>query len=417
MDFLLLLKQLAYSFLMGGLLGLERERKSQTEKTPKIAGVRTFTLIAICGCVSQYVLEMSYGFGVAFVAVFLSMLALSYVFAIFKEGVNSATSEVALFLTFLIGFLNANNEFVLAALITTAIILLLISKEALHLLAKKITKSELNSIIKLILISFIILPILPNLDMGYLDFFNPYKTWLMVVLISVITMVSYVAIKVIGNKKGLTISGFLGGMVSSTAITLSFTNLSRKINSYQILAMGIIIANSAMFVRVLIEVLLVNQALAFKLIAPLVGAAAVGVFSTYYLYTSKTDEKNAVFNLKKPLDLSNAMKFGVFFALISFLVSFLNAKYGDLGVYFSSFISGLVDTDAIALSLANLAHQSLSQTTASFGIILAIIANSLSKIGFGYYFGSRKLANLLSLIIGLQIVAILLASAVSLMYF
>ena len=239
----------------------------------------------------------------------------------------------------------------------------------------------------------------------------------MVVLISVITMVSYVAIKVIGNKKGLTISGFLGGMVSSTAITLSFTNLSRKIDSYKMLAMGIMIANTAMFVRVLIEVLLVNQTVALQLVWPLLAATVVGMISTYYLYTSKTDEKNAVFNLKKPLDLSNAIKFGVFFALISFLVSFLNAKYGDLGVYFSSFISGLVDTDAIALSLANLAHQNLAVLTATFGILLAIIANSLSKIGFGYYFGSRKLANLLTMTIGLQILAILLASSISFMYF
>ena len=406
MDFILVFKQIALCVIMGGLIGLERERKNQTNSKPQLAGVRTYTLVAIMGFLSSFLFTYSESLSLLIAGIFLLMLSLSYIADIFKNGINSATSEVAIFIVFIIGFLNANNNFILASLITIVTLSLLLSKDALHLLAKRITKTELNSIIKLILISLIILPILPNQNFGPYESFNLFKTWLMVVLISGITLVSYVCVKFTG-KKGFTLSGFLGGMVSSTAITLSFAGISKKVKDAKFLSVGITLANSAMFIRVLIEVAIINFDLAISLAAPLIMATITGLA---YSYTNlknsnqspKVDTEHEITN---PIQILSALKFGIFFALIGFTVNFLNIKFGSIGVLTSSFISGLVDTDAIALSLSDMSlNQTLSSNVASMGILLAVLSNTFSKLFFSFTLGSRNLFKCLLKIFSLQII-------------
>lgn len=411
MDFIGVFKQIALCVIMGGLIGLERERKNQKNPNPQLAGVRTFTLVAIMGFLSSFLFNYSESLSLLIAGIFLLMLSLSYIADIFKNGINSATSEVAIFIVFIIGFLNANNNFILASLITIVTLSLLLSKEGLHLLAKKITKSELNSIIKLILISLIILPILPNQNFGPFESFNLFKTWLMIVLISGITLVSYVCVKFIG-KKGFILSGFLGGMVSSTAITLSFAGISKKIKDAKFLSVGITLANSAMFIRVLIEVAIINFNLAVSLALPLAIASSVGLI---YSFTSLKKAKNphnidTKHEIKNPIQILNALKFGLFFAIIGFTVNFLNSKFGSIGVLGSSIISGMIDTDAIALSLSDMSlNQSLSNKVASIGILLAVLSNTVSKLFFSFSLGSKNLFKCLLKILLLQIFILIIS--------
>lgn len=406
MDYIELFKQILLCVIMGGLIGLERERKNQNNPKPQLAGVRTFTLVAIMGFLSNFLFAYSENFSLLIAGIFLLMLSLSYIADIFKNGINSATSEVTIFIVFIIGFLNANNNFILASLITIVTLSLLLSKEGLHLLAKKITKTEINSILKLILITLIILPILPDQNFGPYNSINLHKTWLMVVLISAITLVSYICVKFIG-KKGFTLSGFLGGMVSSTAITLSFAGISKKMKDPKFLSVGITLANSAMFIRVLIEVAIININLAYALFGPMAIASSIGlIYSTKNLKENKNSHPIDTENeIKNPIQIMNALKFGLFFAIVSFAIKFLNAKFGSIGVLSSSLISGIIDTDAIALSLSDMSvNKVINYNIAAIGILIAVISNTVSKLFFCLSLGSRDLFKSLFKILALQIV-------------
>jgi uncharacterized membrane protein (DUF4010 family) len=228
--------------------------------------------------------------------------------------------------------------------------------------------------------TFLILPILPNKPIDPYHLFNPYKTWLMAVLISALSFIGYISLKLVGNK-GILITAAAGGLFSSTAVTFTLSKMYKehKNNKYLYIA-GISIANAIMFARVYVETLLVNKTLSDKIILPFILATLFGIIYAYYIYKKSTSQKISI-NLKSknPLELDEAIKFAIIFAIIYAAAELISNKYGNLGIYLLSFFSGITDVDAITLSLSNLAISKIPQITAINGIIIASITNSIVK--------------------------------------
>ncbi len=380
---------------LGMLIGLERERTRDGAQT--FAGVRTFSLVALFGAISVYAGETS---GLSWIVglVFLAILALvlSAYFITAKSGEIGATTEVSILITFFIGCLCAWDQVGIAGAITVITMLLLALKGWLHNLAKRIEPSDVEATLKFAIITLIILPLVPDTNYGPvgLEVINPYKTWLMVVLIAGLNFIGYILVKVLGREHGLGITGLLGGLVSSTAVTLSFSQRSRtESNLAPVLALAILLAWTVMFFRVVIEVGVVNFTLAKSLVSgmALMGAVSLGICLILWR-RGRSTETAEVESGRNPFELGDAIKFGGLFAVVIFIASAAQAYFGDTGLYVAGALAGLTDVDAIALSMANLAQQDpASSGAAARTIVIAVISNTMVKCGMVIWLGAPSM--------------------------
>lgn len=412
-----ILKQLGIAILLSGLVGLEREKKAQISGSESFAGIRTFLLIGVLGFLTFVVSEFSQAIAGIFAAGFLGILVVSYYFLAKNKGWIGITSEMAAIIVYAIGVLCAMNMFVFATALTLFLVFVLSFKNDFHKWVNNIKQLEIISMLQFALIAFVVLPILPNVGYGPFGFFNPYIIWLMVVFISGISFVSYIAIKILGAKKGIIVTGFLSGLVSSTALVLSYSGQSKRtkniVNPYVV---AVVIASSAMFFRVLLEVAVLNVELVKDLAIPMGSMGVVGVgFALYYFFgkpdASELKGKAKDVELKNPFSLWPALKFGMFFASILFFSSVAQEYFGNMGIYVTSVVSGVLDVDAITVSLANLSKDGVSNSVAVTGITLAAITNTISKAVIFFMLGSREVAKKIFMIFGI----ILLVGLISLM--
>lgn len=396
MDFAIF-QQLGVGLALGSLIGLERENK-QIVPDGSFAGIRTFGLIGLLGALAYVLAEFSVFIFPVITTGFLALMVAAYVFTTRKYEQLGMTSEIAGVVVYLVGVLAAMQLYVVAVSVALALLTMLHFKKPLHSLAKHINNEELVSTIQFMIVAFIILPLLPNENFGPYDFFNPYIAWLMVVFISSISFISYVAIKIFGAKRGISFAGFLAGFISSTALAFSFSAQSKKtkniVNPY---VFGLIIASTAMFFRVLLEVSILNPDLVVHLLRPILAMGFTGIFISifYWLKKDRTIKsiKEDVLDLESPFQLKPALKFAALFVLILFLSKVANAFTGHQGLYLTSFISGLLDVDAITISIAALAENSeISNTVAVVAITIAAITNTLVKGAIFIFFGAKKVA-------------------------
>ena len=392
-----LLLNLATALGVGLLIGTERSWSGGDQSGQEMAGIRTFGLAGLFGGLAA--LSASH-FGVsAWIAMFVVLALLTIAGYVIEASRTDAdrgmTTEVALLLTFLLGSLAVAESRILAASVAVVVALLLSLKSRLHGALRKLNDAELSGALKLLFISVVLLPALPNQGYGPWEAFNPYTTWWMVVLIAGIGFSAYVAIRLLGTRHGLMVTALLGGIVSSTAMTITLARLdSPKLRPA--LAAGLLATSALMFPRVLLEVGLINRALLPALLAPMLTAgliyAAGALF--YYLRAGKQPDNAAEPPLKNPFELGPALRFAGLLVIILFLVEGAQRWLGDAGVYLVSLLSGLTDVDAITLSLSNSAKTDLSEEVAVRGIFLAALSNSLVKAGLIAFIGGRAIAML-----------------------
>jgi uncharacterized membrane protein (DUF4010 family) len=250
--------------------------------------------------------------------------------------------------------------------------------------------------LKFAVISAIVLPILPDEGLGPapFDVLNPYKIWLMVVFISGISFLGYILIKVAGTRQGIGITGFLGGLASSTAVTLSFSERSQQqLDLAKPFALAIIISWTMMFSRVLVEVAALNPELLGVVWIPMVAAGAIALAYSVYLYFAQRSVEEGDVPLSNPFELGPAVKFGLLYAGILLVSRAAQFYFGDAGIFVSSIVSGLADVDAITLSMAELSRGegTLTISTASQAIVLATMSNTVVKGGIVLFMGSKAL--------------------------
>ena len=374
---------------LGALIGLEREYARYKKHAHDYAGIRTFPLIALFGALSAFFGEILNPWILVMGILLMGTLIIISYFVLSRKKYHGATSEVAGFLTFFLGIMAYFGEIQLAVLLTVIITIILYSRTMLHQFAHHLRKEEMKSTLVFAVIAFVILPFLPNKGYGPYELFNPFLTWLMVVLISGISFVGYILMKWFGEK-GIEFTGLLGGLASSTAVTLSFAERSKQHDHlYKALALGVILANGVMFARVLFEILLVNQKLFVHLLLPMLVLALVTALFSYYVW-KRAKHVSEKIELRSPFALKPALKFAAIFALVLAFLKLANIYLPSKGIYLVSFFSGLADADAIALSLSQLAGTSIPFDTAKDGILLGVLANTITKGGIAYFLGEKK---------------------------
>jgi uncharacterized membrane protein (DUF4010 family) len=387
---------------LGLVLGLERERRRDAELL--FGGVRTFALIALLGAVGAFMeRELNQGWLVLAAFIALSALVVVSYATTAARGELGITTEVTALLAFIAGVLCGWEKVGVASVVTVVCLLLLSLKDLLHGLARRVELADVEATLKFAVISVIILPLLPNETFGPppLDVINPYKIWLMVVLIAGLNFLGYLLVKVLGNEHGLVLTGILGGLVSSTAVTLSFSQRSRRepaMSSAFVLA--IVVAWTIMFLRVVVEVGVINRALAASLALALGCMAAAGLLVSLVLWRrSRARETGVVTAGANPFELSEAIKFGLLFGIVTVVAKAAEAYLGATGLYLAGAVAGATDVDAIALSMANRATTTPeSIKIATYTIVIAVISNTLVKTGMAAFIGAPAMRRTIVLV-------------------
>lgn len=386
----------AISLGIGFLIGMERQfSKEVKEDEEQFAGVRTFSMVSISGYITAF-LSAHFGawlFGVALFCMF-AFVIVSYFKIASSPGTKGGTTEVATIITFLLGAM-VFLKFILFALIVMVVILLLLTfKPSLHGFVEKLKREELLAIILFVVMSALVIPFLPDTDFGPYKLWNLKEIWKMVVLVSGTSLLGYMIAKILGNK-GTMLAGIVGGLVSSTSVALAFSRKSKEAKSGAsafYYAMGIVSACTIMFPRILFEVYVVNRVLAKQLWIPVVLISLTGFGVAYIIYKlNKGKSDTGSITLKNPLELSTAIKFALFYALIQWLVKYCGDNFGDNGTYLAGAISGITDVDAITLSMAKMANTKEASTLAINTILIAALSNTLVKFIIVLLLGSIEL--------------------------
>jgi len=368
---------------IGLLIGMQREHVREPGQK-LFAGARTFALLGLAGCLAAAVADQAGGVAVfaALTGVLGALIVAGYVFQAIA-GEIGGTTEVAAVVAVAIGALCYQGELAVAAAVGVATTVVLSIKIEAHALAKRLTREDVEAILKFAVITTIVLPVLPDREFGPppLDVLNPYQIWLMVVLISGISFLGYVLMKWLGARRGIGLTGLLGGLASSTAVTASFSQRSReREGAARALALGIAMAWTMMYARVAIEVLAINPALLARLAAPLAAAAAGGLAWTVYLYRWRAPGEEQAIGLANPFELRPAITFAALFVAILLGARAAQAWLGTAGLFASSVVAGVADVDAITLSVARLSRLGdIDTATAARAIILAVMSNTVVK--------------------------------------
>ena len=406
--------QLAVALLLGALIGLERGWESrELEAGRRVAGIRTYALVGLLGGLSAVLSEHLTPWAFPVMLIGLAALVLvAYRTQAEHAGNVSITGTVGLLLTFSFGAIAVAVDLVIATAGAVITAVILDNKQEIHGLINRLHAHELDAAFKLLLISVVVLPLLPDEGMGPGGAINPYEIWWLVVLIASVSFVGYFAVRVGGTEKGILFTSLFAGLSSSTALTLHFSRQSRHAPGLSpLLAAGILIACGTMFPRILLYGLIINPALIPPLVLPVIVMASLLYLPALLIwYRQRQSREVTQPKLKQnPLDLKSALVFGALLTAIMFLGEWLRDWLGDAGIYLLAASSGVADVDAITLSLTRMSNVSISLDTAVLGIVIAASVNNLIKGALAGVIGTGALGKrvtgpmLLSLLAGLSV--------------
>lgn len=377
---------------IGLLIGSERYRDLE-EGRHRTAGVRTYPIIALLGAATALTGQPALTV-CTFAAVSL-LMAVGYVRD--PRGGFGLTTEMAALLTFWLGYLLHDYE-VLAISSSIVLVILLTSKKVMHEFVRhQVSEREFLDTLKFLAVVFVVLPLLPNRNIGPLDFFNPTQVWMLIILVSGISYVGYILVRILGSKRGLLAGAVLGAVVSTTAVTLSLAERARETEALsRICAVAGVLANAIQFPRVLLLIWLVDRQLGVQLVLPLGAMLLVGLIGSFVvsrLNSRGEDMVRVAPVLTNPLSLKPVLKFGVLFVLVFFVSKASATWFGEQGIYLASALAGLGGVSAIGLSLADLVHEgAITAPVAGVAVLIALVTNALLKWILVLINGTRQLA-------------------------
>lgn len=402
--------RLAVALLLGAIIGLERGWEARDQKSgERIAGIRTFALIGLLGGVAAVLTREVTEW--AFPVLLISVVAMSI--AGYNERLAhirnfSITGMIGMLLTFCFGAIAVAVDPVMAAAAAVITAIVLDSKEEIHGWVNRLKAHELDAGLKLLLISVVMLPLLPNQPFGPGGVLNPREIWWMVVMIASISFVGYFAMKLAGTRKGILFTSLFAGLSSSTALTLHFSRQSaRNPELSGQLAAGILIACGTMFPRILAYCFVINRDLMPSLIWPVLVMTALLYIPAGLIWKHYGDHQtisSPPLN-QNPLDLTSALVFGALLTAILLLGELLTTWLGDTGIYVLAASSGIADVDAITLSLTRMSTDQLAMNTAVIGIVIAAATNNMVKAGMTWVIGQRQMGWLVGIPMVLSLVA------------
>lgn len=396
-------RNFAVALLIGALVGIEREKSKTAAPEQSFAGLRTFILFALVGALAALIsehMQSPWPFIAAILGV-TSIIIAGYVQEnrASEQSVGLTTEVAALAVTLLGGAAMLGYASVAVALAIAASAVLAY-KQPMHALVARLDPDDIHAGLKLLIASFIVLPFLPNAPIDPWEALNLYKLWLLVIFISGLSLAGYIAVRWLGNTHGTLLTGLAGGLASSTAVTLTFARRSveeGKARADDILAAGILLAWTIMFVRVIAEIAVVNPGLLPRLALPygVIALTTLCIVAYFYRKTAahrrKSPEPSSDVDIKNPFSLSSAIKFGLFFALVLLLVKITRHYLPATGLYAVAALVGLTDVDALTLSMAEYATQGGDEATAANAIVIASLSNTIVKCAYVALLGGPAL--------------------------
>src|SRR5688572_3693887 len=392
---------------LGLLVGMQRQSTNS-----KTAGIRTFPLITLTGTICGLLAKEFDGWILA--AGFLAVASLLVIGNLSrmkteKDGIG-ITTEMAVLFMYGMGAYLVFWEKIAAVVLTGVVTVLLHFKTTLHGWVNRFGQDDLKAIMQFVLISMIILPVLPDTTYDRYESLNPKDIWMMVVLIVGISLVGYFIYKFIGSKAGVLLGGILGGLISSTATTVSYSRMARKTEAISKLAAFVILTASAVsLVRVMIEISVVAPSSFKTFLYPLAAELLIMVVLVVVLFFQHRKEKSKMPAQSNPAELKGALVFALLYGVISFISAAVKDNFGDQALYIVSVISGLTDLDAITLSTAKMTEEKNIDAALGWRLILvATLSNLVFKGGMALVMGNRQLGRLVGFLFGILIITGLL---------
>ena len=388
---------------IGVFMGLEREYShKKDEEVGKdelmFAGIRTFPIVCLLGYTGMFLAELySIWVFIILLAGVLSFTGIFYYKNISKGNAGS-TSEFAIIISFVLGALIFLDYIRFAVAIGVLVTLFLALKVKLHMAVGKLDREDIFALIKFVIMAALVLPLLPNEEYGPYGVLNPRSIGLIIVLLTAINFSGYLLGKFIDKGKSIIFTGILGGFLSSTAVTWHFARSSKSSKAnpdYN--SAAIILASSIMFLRVAVLLFILNRELFTEIFAGMVILCVIGILAGVIIVKrAKPGSAGEGMVSKNPLNLTEALKFGVIYTVILLLVGFAKENMGDSAIYIVSGVSGLTDVDAVVISMANLGGVTLDMGVALIGVAVAVISNTFVKYLICLVFGSGRLKKLVS---------------------
>lgn len=410
--------KLVLALLFGAAVGLERE--SSQPKEGSAGGMRTYALIALLGSICGILLVNNLQAMAAVLAgVFFCIVIVYYALGSFTTKDFGMTTEVSILFTFLIGMLPILDIIPLQMVVALFIFLVLILsiKAKTKELAAGVTTREIESFTTYAIISLVILPFLPNV--GYtidsfptlvqifknvninlgafetLELINPWKLWIVVVLITGIDVFGYILGRIIGNKKSFTVASFIGGFVSSTSATQSLAQRSRHTGVVNYLIGAALLSNMASFLQVFLLAGPLNGKWLVSLLPSLIIMVVTsGLLAAYFLKKHEPETHDGEHGVKnfKIFSLESALRFALLITCIKLLTKICLILFGKSGFIISSIIASFVGMDAIIINLAEMAGGAITLQFAVLTFLLVNTTNLMSKVVYSYLQGTKKFA-------------------------
>lgn len=370
---------LGLAMSLGLLVGVQRQYSGHVT-----AGIRTFTLVTVLGAACS----AATAFAGAWLAAAGLLAVCAFGIAAFlretqsEDGPPGLTSEVALVVMYVVGALTPHVEPVIPVAIGVVTAVLLHAKQALHRFSERLTEPEVRSVLTFALISAVVLPILPTEKFGPYDVLSARNIWMMVVLVSGISLIGYAAHKLFGTRRGVLIAGLIGGLVSSTATTVSFARRSKEGGPTLVSVFVITAASCVVFVRVMVEIGATSRTLLPHAAGPLGVMLGVSAVCAGVVWMRVRREAAEAPEPKNPVEFKPALIFAGLYALVLVAVAWSREAMGDQGLYVVAAVSGLTDMDAITLSTSQMVESGgLEPKTAWRAIVIATISNLCFKLG------------------------------------
>lgn len=384
---------LGIALALGMLVGLQRERATTSTH---IGGIRTLPLVTVLGAAAGMLSTSTGPWLVA--AGFLGVVAagvLGNVIGMRRgDPEPGMTTEIAMMVMFVVGVMLAMRMRDAAVAIGVGTTVLLQLKQPLHALAKKVGDADMVAVLQFALITFIVLPMLPDRAYGPFDVLNPYRIWLMVVLVVGISLAGYVVFRLFGRTHATLGAGLIGGLISSTATTVSYARRAREVAGIEGPATAIfLLATLVMYGRVLAEIRVVTPTHAWEIGAPIAVVGAVAMACAALSLRWAGADGGEMPQQGNPAELKSALMFGGLYAIVLLLVAAAKHWLGETGIYLVAAVSGLTDMDAITLSSGRLAERGrLDPESVWRAVVLASISNLVFKTGLIWTLGGRRLA-------------------------
>lgn len=384
------LLRLVVALLVGLLIGVDRERAEERKARALFAGIRTFPLIALAGALPALMIPVT---GPALLVVSLAavstLIAAAYLHSS-TDGHAGATTEFAALVTFLLGALAGTGQPLLAGACGIAVATMLVAKPGLENFSKALTPGEFSSVLELAILSGIVLPLAPDRGYGPWQVFNPYEIWMVVVLVSALSFAGFVAMRLLGRERGMLLSGVMGALVSSTAVTVAMAGRSRDDDTCAVsAARATVLASVVMTLRVGALVAVLGPGLLPRLAPVIVGMTLVGLVAERVLGRLEAGSESAAAGASpgNPFSLPAALTFGALYATVLFVLKAAELHVGAAGTYAVAALSSLMDVDAVTIAIARGGPGGDAWTAAAVAVTIAVVLNTLVKAGIAMAMG------------------------------